>query len=281
MFALTSQQASCPRRSMPHYRSPTAASFLVRHHRGADRDARLGVAGVAPYLGIASGAIGLGTVGIIAMRLGLRLRGRWFWNSERANRLTTRILRRCAGQVAHALLLIGIIANYSALTRSDNQWFNSLPLVLIPVVIGALLCALDEGRAAPAKYAVLSARASAVRRASRTGGVRAPLSSGGRRAGFVVARAGAESCPSNVYERQCDVAAYALSIAPGAANPSKRQPFISSKWCSYFYGFPFPDNYPSYPSNRQILDYTRAFARTFDLYRHITQYGSEARDMRQ
>ncbi len=42
--------------------------------------------------------------------------------------------------------------------------------------------------------------------------------------------------------------------------------FISSRATSGFYGFPMPDAYPDYPSNRQILAYTRSFARAFDLY---------------
>ncbi len=40
--------------------------------------------------------------------------------------------------------------------------------------------------------------------------------------------------------------------------------------------FPFPDDYPDYPSHKQILDYIRAFARAFDLYPHIT-FNSEVK----
>jgi hypothetical protein len=79
----------------------------------------------------------------------------FFWNSERANRLTTRILPAIGG-AGLALCLIGIIANYSALTGSDNPIVNSLPLVLIPVVIGALFYARWMKSAQPAKYAVLA-----------------------------------------------------------------------------------------------------------------------------
>lgn len=37
--------------------------------------------------------------------------------------------------------------------------------------------------------------------------------------------------------------------------------FISSKTQSAFAGFPMPDDYPDYPSHRQILEYVRNFAR--------------------
>lgn len=45
--------------------------------------------------------------------------------------------------------------------------------------------------------------------------------------------------------------------------------FISSKTTSAFLGFPMPADYPDYPTNRQILDYLRSFARTFGLYGRI------------
>lgn len=41
--------------------------------------------------------------------------------------------------------------------------------------------------------------------------------------------------------------------------------FISSKSLSAFPDFPMPTSYPDYPSNRQILNYLRAFAEHYDL----------------
>lgn len=45
--------------------------------------------------------------------------------------------------------------------------------------------------------------------------------------------------------------------------------FISSKTMSGFKGFPMPDAYPDYPSNRQILAYIRSFADAHGLRKHI------------
>lgn len=42
--------------------------------------------------------------------------------------------------------------------------------------------------------------------------------------------------------------------------------FISSRDLSGFLDYPMPRAFPDYPGNRQILDYLRAFARTFGLY---------------
>src|SRR5258707_8981299 len=87
----------------------------------------LGFAGVAPYLGIASGAIGLGTVGIIAMQLvcAFAVVG-FFWNSERANRLTTRILPAIGGAGA-APFLLRLIAPHPPPTRPRHPPGHSPP----------------------------------------------------------------------------------------------------------------------------------------------------------
>lgn len=50
--------------------------------------------------------------------------------------------------------------------------------------------------------------------------------------------------------------------------------FISSKYLSYLGNQPMPDDYPDYPSNRQLLAYIQSFARANALEDHIT-YDSE------
>lgn len=48
---------------------------------------------------------------------------------------------------------------------------------------------------------------------------------------------------------------------------------ISSKRYSEYEGFPFPDDVPDYPSHRHLAAYFQAYAKRFDLYRHI-QFGT-------
>ena len=55
--------------------------------------------------------------------------------------------------------------------------------------------------------------------------------------------------------------------------------FISSKYTSGFYGLPMPQDFPDYPTWRQIRDYIRAFARTYGLYEHVT-FNTEVTDAR-
>ncbi len=255
----------------PHFRSPTAASILMT---GIEALVVIGLgrAGVSPYLGIASASVGLGTVGIVAIQLvcAFAVVG-FFWRSERTNLWTTRILPTIGG-IGLAAALIGIIANYSALTGTDNPIVNALPLALIPVMIGALLYARWMARAQPAKYAALAR--GEIRPLSQRLAPKAEYRNrycivGAGPAGLVMARAlRAEGVPFDVYERNPDVGGiWDLDHAGTPMYESAH--FISSKWCSYFYGFPFPDDYPDYPSHRQILDYIRDFARAFDLYRDI------------
>jgi cation diffusion facilitator CzcD-associated flavoprotein CzcO len=45
--------------------------------------------------------------------------------------------------------------------------------------------------------------------------------------------------------------------------------FISSKTMSGHTGFPMPEHYPDYPSNKQIFEYIKSFAQHYDLLGHI------------
>jgi cation diffusion facilitator CzcD-associated flavoprotein CzcO/amino acid transporter len=255
-----------------HYRSPIAASVLMTLIEiGAVIG--LGLAGVSPYLGIASGAVGLGTVAIIAMQCvcAFAVVG-FFRGAARANRLTTLVLPAVGG-VGLVLCLIGVAANYRALTGSDNPIVNALPLVLVPVVAGALWYARWLARTRPAKYAAIGRgelRSLPERLAMRIEYRRRYCIVGAGPAGLIMARAlSEEGVPFDVYERNPDVGGI-WDLDHSGTPMYETAHFISSKWCSYFYGFPFPDNFPDYPSHRQILDYIRAFARAFDLYRDIT-----------
>lgn len=74
------------------------------------------------------------------------------------------------------------------------------------------------------------------------------------------------------YERHSDVGGIWDLDNPGT--PMYRSAhFISSRTVSGFHDFPMPGTYPDYPGNRQILDYTRAFADAYGLREHIT-FGS-------
>ncbi len=73
----------------------------------------------------------------------------------------------------------------------------------------------------------------------------------------------------DIFERHSDVGGIWDPKNPGSPMYASAH-FISSKTHSYFSGYPMPEDYPDYPSNKQILAYMRSFASEFGLYDHIT-----------
>lgn len=89
---------------------------------------------------------------------------------------------------------------------------------------------------------------------------------GGGPAGLATARAlKIAGIPYTLFERHSDFGGIWDLDNPGT--PMYRSAhFISSKTTSGHEGFAMPASYPDYPSNRQILDFVRSFARAFNLY---------------
>ncbi|MGC7101758.1 flavin-containing monooxygenase [Amycolatopsis lurida] len=74
--------------------------------------------------------------------------------------------------------------------------------------------------------------------------------------------------PYDHYERHSDVGGIWDLDNPGTPMYESAH-FISSRTTSGFFDFPMPGSYPDYPSNRQILQYTREFAAAYGLYERI------------
>ncbi len=97
----------------------------------------LGLAGAAPYVGIASGMIGLGTIGIIAMQIASALAVyAFFARLDRGGLWATRILPLVSAAVMTAFL-VAIFLSYGQLTGSDNWIVNHLPWLFVPLVAAA------------------------------------------------------------------------------------------------------------------------------------------------
>lgn len=62
---------------------------------------------------------------------------------------------------------------------------------------------------------------------------------------------------------------WVYTATPGHSSVNESTHIISSKAMSQLSGFPMPDDYPDYPSHRQILAYFQAYARHFQLDRYI------------
>ena len=85
----------------------------------------------------------------------------------------------------------------------------------------------------------------------------------------------AAGVPFTIFERHTDVGGLWDLDNPGTPVYETAH-FISSRTLSGFDDFPFPADYPDYPSQRQILAYLRAYADHHDLRPHI-RFGSGVR----
>jgi Flavin-binding monooxygenase-like len=84
-------------------------------------------------------------------------------------------------------------------------------------------------------------------------------------AGLSIARALARlGIPYEQFERHGDAGGIWDLANPGTPMYHSAH-FISSRKLSGFYDFPMPESFPDYPTNRQILEYSRSFADAFGL----------------
>jgi len=97
-------------------------------------------------------------------------------------------------------------------------------------------------------------------------------------AGLATARAlRARGLDYDQFERHSDVGGLWDIDAPGSPMYEAAH-FISSRTMSSFSGFPMSEEFPDYPSHRQILSYLRDFADAYDLRSRIT-FDTSIRDV--
>ena len=82
----------------------------------------------------------------------------------------------------------------------------------------------------------------------------------------------------DVFEKHTDVGGIWDPSNPGSPMYESAH-FISSKTMSGYHDYPVPDNYPDYPSNKQILAYIKDFCEAYDLRKHI-QFGTQIDEAR-
>lgn len=73
----------------------------------------------------------------------------------------------------------------------------------------------------------------------------------------------------DIIERHSDVGGLWDIDNPGSPMYDSAH-FISSKTQSAFLGYPMPEDYPDYPSHRQILAYVQSFAEHYQLKQHVS-----------
>jgi len=92
---------------------------------------------------------------------------------------------------------------------------------------------------------------------------------GGGPAGLALVRSLiAHGVPFDIYERHSDVGGLWDQSNPGSPVYNSAH-FISSKTQSHYIDYDMPEDYPDYPSNKQIHQYMRGFADAYGLRPHI------------
>lgn len=131
----------------PHIGSMTvssvcAAALIVFALFGAD-----------PYLVVAAGAIGLGTLGVIALQAAAALSVvAFFWRREDRSVLRT-IIAPGIGFIGLATGLVLAGTHYSTLTGSNSAVVNAIPVVLVLAALAGIVVALGIRRRDPEVYA--------------------------------------------------------------------------------------------------------------------------------
>ena len=82
----------------------------------------------------------------------------------------------------------------------------------------------------------------------------------------------AAGIPCDCLEREADLGGN-WNFGQAASSVAASTHLVSSKKLTEYRDFPMPEDWPEYPSHRQALEYFRAYARRFDLERHI-QFGA-------
>jgi len=139
MFALGRERVVPPPLGILHGRhgSPHRAS-LAQSTFNLVVVAAFAVAGLSPYIGLASTMIGLGTFGIVTLQAAAafaivaffrrRPDGHWF---------RTGVAPLVAGLVLASVVVLTAV-NFNLLTNSDSPWLNALPAVYLLAVIGGV-----------------------------------------------------------------------------------------------------------------------------------------------
>jgi amino acid transporter len=231
------------------------------------------IAGSDPFIVMVPSLIGVGTLGIIALQAAASLAVvAYFW-TRNDRTWWSGVVAPGVGFFGLVIAFVMAITHYPTLTGSSDTLVNSVPLVLIGAGLAGLIAALVLRRRRPATYAAIARSKVRGRRHRSTKKVaysRRYCLIGAGPAGLVMARALiAEGVPFDWFERHADVGGIWDIDNPGSPMYESAH-FISSKYTSGFIGYPMPEDFPDYPSWRQIRDYIRAFARDFGLYDHVT-----------
>ncbi len=234
-------------------------------------------AGLDPYLNLATSMIGLSTLGVVLLQVLAGVSIVAFFRRRGEKDYWRTLIFPAIGAIALAVAFVLAIVNFKTLVNSDSPIIDGVPWLLPIVLVAGLITAWYLKRRHPGVYNKIAQ--STLRSRPRTMATPAEWTRrycvvGAGPAGLVAARAlRAQGIPFDWYERSGDVGGIWNADAPGSPIYDSAH-FISSKFQSGFVGHPMPDDYPDYPSWRQIRAYIGAFADAEELRPLITFHTS-------
>jgi amino acid transporter len=229
--------------------------------------------GIDPYVSGIPLLIGVGTLGIILLQAfaGIAIIA-WLAQRRMLNNpgLAAATLAGAAGLVAASLL---VSINFPLLATANLSWVRWLPLIYPVAIACGLAFAVWMRANRAANYSVLAAadlRAESNRPLPVQHYDGRYCIVGAGPCGLLAARAfRLAGIPYDQFERHSDVGGIWDIDNPGSSMYESAH-FISSKYTSNFFGLPMPEEYPDYPSYRQLHAYIRDFAVRFGLRDAIT-----------
>jgi amino acid transporter len=273
----------------PKRYAPSSASLAVSATTFACVIA-FAVSGIDPYLSGIPVLVGTGTLGIILLQAlaGVAIIA-WLGKRGMLGRpvLLAAVVIGAVGLVAATAL---VSVNFPLLAAANISWVKWLPGIYPVAIAAGIGFAAWMRQNRPADYSVL---AEADLRAESARPV--PVAQydgrycivGGGPNGLLAARAfKLAGIPFDQFERHSDVGGIWDIDNPGTSMYESAH-FISSKYTSNFFGLKMPEDFPDYPSWRQLHAYIRDFADAFDLkrgiafnteVRHAEPLGADAKD---
>lgn len=242
--------------------------------------AGLALMGADPYKAAVPVLIGMATLGIIILQAFAAVAIVAYFRARKASDPWRTLVAPGIGALGLILAAVLVSANFDLLTTSTS------PLALLLPYFYPLAAAAGAGFGLWLKAKRPDIYGGLANVELRADGARKPVPTvydgrycivGAGPCGLLAARAFKQAgIPYDQFERHHGVGGIWDIENPGTSMYEAAH-FISSKYTSNFFGLPMPEDFPDYPSYRQLHDYIRDFSETFGLTSGITFNTSVAR----
>jgi amino acid transporter len=236
------------------------------------------IAGLDPYLTLATSMVGLSTLGVVLLQVLAAASVVAFFRRRGERDYWRTLILPAVGAVSLATAFVLAVVYFPTLVGTHNPVIDNLPWLLGAAVVAGVAAGAWLRRRRPAVYgqlaqSTLRARPRSLPRPATW--TRRYCLIGAGPAGLIAARAlRAEGIPFDWYERGSAPGGIWNADADGSPMYTSAH-FISSRYTSGFVGYPMPADYPDYPSWRQVRDYVQGFAAAEGLTELVT-FGTSA-----